>query len=244
MAAGVPQDRLQAVHPVGRRYGPLHGHQRADGEDAAKQGLRRGKQALHRHRLHHCLRLRHPQPLVSGDQVPPPDGRRDPRDGGRLRQDRQAAAGRRCGRCGDPCGPRRLPAGSVHHRQHELPYRRVRRLLREPLSLPRGDRTGHQGRLRQGLPGGAALLRGVQDQGLRPGRRSRRGVRGVRPRYGGVRARHQVSGGRGLRYVRLRQRHLRRVVLGASAGLYAGELQPAGGGAYQELHHQAGGLRR
>ena len=43
----------------------------------------------------------------------------------------------------------------------------------------------------------------------------------VRPRYAGVREGRQVPRGRGLRYVQLRQRHLRRLVLGTSAAVHA-----------------------
>ena len=68
----------------------------------------------------------------------------------------------------------------------------------------------------------AALLRRVQDQGVGQGRHAVRDrLRRVRPRHGRVREGRQVPRGRGLRYVQLRQRHLRRLVLGTSAAVHA-----------------------
>lgn len=52
-----------------------------------------------------------------------------------------------------------------------------------------------------------------------------RGIHRGRPRYGGIRAGGKVPARRRLRYAQLRQRDLRRMVLGPSAHLHARELQ-------------------
>ena len=78
-------------------------------------------------------------------------------------------------------------------------HRQIRRLVREPLPLPGRDRAGDQASGRLRLPGVAAILRRVQDQGVGQGRHAVRDrLRRVRPRHGRVREGRQVPRGRRL----------------------------------------------
>ena len=153
----------------------------------------------------------------------------------RVRADREDVQGSRRRRRGSARGARRVSSRPVHAEIHQSPHGRIRRQFREQVPFPRGGGKGDQSRMRRGLSRIAQILRGEQDQGVLFGRGARRGLRRSRQGYGRERKGGQIPPGRRLRYVQCGQRHLRRVVLGASACLYAAELQPRRRGAHQKV---------